>query len=301
MILCCGEALIDMLPRNSAEGEDCFAPHPGGAVFNTAVALGRLGAPSGFYSGISNDIFGTRLMEGLAASHVDSRYVSRSDAPTTLAFVTLNDGHAQYAFYDENTVGRMLSPHTLPSDPAQAYFFGGISLATEPCGKTYEALARQVAGTAPIMVDPNIRPSFISDEPAFRERLNVMLACADIIKVSDEDLEWITGNNDVEAFQAATAATAVLMTKGSKGVTVYTDYGATDVPAVKAQVVDTVGAGDTFNAGFLAGLHRAGALTIDTLDEAGPEVFSNAAELGVQAAAITVSRAGANPPWESEL
>src|SRR5690606_21050545 len=101
MILCCGEALIDMLPRETAEGESTFAPHVGGSVFNSALALGRLGTPVSFFSGLSDDLFGRKLREALAASHVDLGYARISDRPTTLAFVTLDRGQASYVFYDE--------------------------------------------------------------------------------------------------------------------------------------------------------------------------------------------------------
>ena len=127
MILSCGEALIDMLPRQSTEGEAAFAPYAGGAVFNTAIALGRLGVPSGFLSGVSTDLFGEVLTDTLAASKVDTSLLIRSGRPTTLAFVKLVAGQASYAFYDENTAGRMIAPADLPAIPASvsAMFFGG--------------------------------------------------------------------------------------------------------------------------------------------------------------------------------
>src|SRR6056297_1116438 len=136
MILCAGEALIDMLPRETAAGEPAFAPHAGGAVFNTAIALGRLGAETGFLSGLSSDMFGTILDDALLAAHVDASLAIRSDRPTTLAFVKLTDGHADYAFVDENTAGRMLREADMPPVPDRvgAMFFGGISLPVEPCG-----------------------------------------------------------------------------------------------------------------------------------------------------------------------
>ncbi len=136
MILCCGEALIDMLPRRTAAGEDAFAPFPGGSVFNTAVALGRLGAPAGLLAGLSTDLFGARLAAAAAASRVDTGLCPRSARPTTLAFVDLHDGQPRYAFYDEGTAGRMLDPAALPAlpDGVTALFFGGISLASELSG-----------------------------------------------------------------------------------------------------------------------------------------------------------------------
>jgi fructokinase len=296
MILCAGEALIDMLPRDGA-----FAPHAGGSVFNTAIALGRLGAPVQFFSGLSSDLFGDILRAELAASKVDSTPAHIADRPTTLAFVTLTDGHASYAFYDENTAGRMLIADNLPDTAADAVFFGGISLVVEPCAAAYTALMAQVAPTAVTMIDPNIRPSFITDEAAYRARLTQMFARADIIKTSDEDLEWITGGTDASVLFDGTDVQVILLTRGAEGVTVLTRDAAADVPAQKAQVVDTVGAGDTFSAGFLADLETAGLLTKSALSGASMDDLTRAAAFGARVAAITVARAGANPPWASEL
>lgn len=300
MILCCGEALIDMLPRQTTEGDNAFAPHAGGSVFNTAIALGRLGAPVQFFSGLSSDLFGDILREELARSGVDSRPAAIADRPTTLAFVTLTDGHASYAFYDESTAGRMLGADDLPRAEADALFFGGISLMVEPCGAAYEALMLREAAQRVTMIDPNIRPSFIRDEAAYRARLGRMLAAADIVKTSDEDLDWITGGTDAAALLDA-GARIVLLTRGAEGVTIVTRDGSVDVPAVKAQVVDTVGAGDTFSAGFLAQMQVDGLLTKEALPGATLEQLSTAARFGAKVAAITVSRAGANPPWASDL
>ena len=301
MILCCGEALIDMLPRETVAGENAFAPHAGGSVFNTAVALGRLGTPVQFFSGLSSDLFGDILRAQLSASHVDSSPAAISDRPTTLAFVTLTNGHASYAFYDENTAGRMLSEADLPKTNADALFFGGISLVVEPCGAAYEAMMLREAPQRLTMIDPNIRPSFITDETAYRTRLTRMMGAADIIKTSDEDLEWIVGDADANALLTSTGAQVILLTRGGDGVSIVTTNGTYDVPAEKAQVVDTVGAGDTFSAGFMAQLHNSGHLTKSGIKEATEADLRAAAAFGAKVAAITVSRAGANPPWASEL
>ena len=184
MILCCGEALIDMLPRETGAGEQAFAPYAGGAVFNTAIALGRLAAPSGYLGGLSKDLFGTILAETLTASNVDYSLCPRSGRPTTLAFVKLTDGQAKYAFYDENTAGRMLTADDLPAldDSVSALFFGGISLVSEPQADSYATLCAR-AGDLPVMIDPNIRPGFIADKARYRARLDRMLARADIVKI----------------------------------------------------------------------------------------------------------------------
>jgi fructokinase len=307
MILSCGEALIDMLPRTSTLGEACFAPYAGGAVFNTAIALGRLGAPSAFFSGVSNDMLGEILADGLAASRVDTRYLARSDRPTTVAFVKLVDGQASYAFYDEATAGRMLSTADLPDLPAEvsALFLGGISLVNDPAASTYEALQAREWQTRVTMVDPNVRPGFIAGkESEYRARIERMVARADIVKLSDEDLHWLEGPGELTALARTILARGpkvVFITEGARGARAVTRAQDIFVAAQKVAVVDTVGAGDTFNAGVLAALHRAGALTRAAVAGLSDATLTAALGLGTRAAAVTVSRAGANPPWASEL
>lgn len=305
MILCAGEALIDMLPRQSTDGLPAFAPHAGGAVFNTAIALGRLSADVQYYSGLSTDLFGDVLVDALKASKVDASPAHRSDQPTTLAFVKLVDGHATYAFYDENTAGRMLPISSLPKITADALFFGGISLAVTPCADTYEALLTREAASKVIMIDPNIRPSFIRDEAAFRARMTRIMALSDIIKLSDDDMAWLFPDEAPMDAGARLVADGIckimLITQGSEGVTAFSAHGSVQVAAQKAQVVDTVGAGDTFNAGVLASLSAAGVLTKAGIASLDKDALTKALEMGAKTAAITVSRAGANPPWASEL
>ncbi len=307
MILSCGEALIDMLPRTSTGGEACFAPYAGGAVFNTAIALGRLGVPSGFFSGVSGDMLGEILADTLTASQVDISLLARSDRPTTVAFVKLVNGQATYAFYDEGTAGRMLSEADLPVLPAavDALFLGGISLVNDPAASTYEALQAREAASRVTMIDPNIRPGFIAGkETAYRARIDRMIARADIVKLSDEDLHWLAGPGDPAALARGILAKgpkAVFITEGAQGARAVTARQDRFVAATKVAVVDTVGAGDTFNAGVLAALHQAGALTKAGVAALSDATLDAALRLGTRAAAVTVSRAGANPPWAREL
>ncbi len=307
MILGCGEALIDMLPRTATTGEAAFAPHAGGAVFNTAIALGRLGAPVGFFSGLSTDMLGEILADALAASDVDSRFLVRSDRPSTVAYVRLVDGQASYAFHDENSAGRMLSLADLPDLPAEVdtLFFGGISLVHDPAASTYAALQAREAARRVTMIDPNIRPGFIAGHEApYRARIEGMMARADIVKLSDEDLHWLMGPGDVVDLARQVLATGprlVFVTEGAAGARAVTARQSRFVPARTVIVADTVGAGDTFNAGVLCALHEAGALTKARLAALSDDEIDAALHLGVQAAAVTVSRAGANPPWRSEL
>jgi fructokinase len=303
MILCAGEALIDMLPRKTEDGEAAFAPYPGGSVFNTAIALARLETPVSFFTGLSDDLFGDRLAKVLTANGVDQSLIARAARPTTLAFVTLTGGNASYTFYDENTAGRMVSEADLPEvpDTCEAAFFGGISLAVEPCAEAYVALADRMSRAGRlIMLDPNIRPGFIADEDRYRARMERLLSLADVVKVSDEDLAWLMGDGDTGVLAEAMRARGpalVLVTQGAEGVTAHGGGDPVHHPTPKAEVVDTVGAGDTFNAGFLAGLSDGGCLSADAVRAGLSDAALRAAlDLGVRAAAVTVSRAGANPP-----
>jgi fructokinase len=306
MIVCCGEALIDMLPRVTKDGLPCYLPMNGGSIFNTAIALGRQGVPTGFYSGISTDFFGDSLKAGLEASHVDLRYVKFRDKPTTLAFVKLEQGQARYSFVDDNSAGRMLTKKDLPKlkKDVEALHFGSISLIPEPGGGTLEALMKREHKRRVICFDPNIRPSVIKDRKKYLKRVARCAAICDILKISDEDVKWVTGQSDFAGAAKKwlkAGAKLVVITKGSAGVEAFTKSFAVAQSSVVVNVVDTVGAGDTFTAGLLAALRRAGALSkkgIAGLDEA---TVKSCLGFAAKAAAITCSRPGADPPWAHEL
>ncbi len=306
MILCCGEALIDMLPRTTTEGEPAFASSVGGAVFNTAIALGRLGAPAGFFSGLSSDLFGGQFREALGASKVSSTYAHTSPRPTTLAFVRLDNGQATYTFYDENTAGRMLTIEDLPKlgVEIEAMLFGAISLISEPAGSAYEEFMRREHESRVMMLDPNIRPNFIPDKAKHLRRIREMMAMADIVKLSDEDLNWFDeagSHEDVVRNWLERGPKLIVVTHGSEGAVGYSQEHRVTVMPQKVKVVDTVGAGDTFNAGILASLHGQGLLTKAAIDSLSEDAIRKALSLGAKAAAVTVSRAGANPPWRHEI
>jgi len=305
MIICCGEALIDMLPRTTTEGEDAFSPYAGGSVFNTALALGRLGLKTGFFTGLSSDMFGDILRQALNESGVDHSYCATLDLHTTLAFVRLVNGQASYAFFDENTAGRMITEAHLPAlgDEVEALHFGAISLIPDPCGATYESLMRREHGSRVISLDPNIRPGFITDAARHRARIDRMIAMSDIVKMSDEDLEWF-GMPDMETAARTwlgQGPSLVVFTRGARGAIGFSREHTVEVDGVAVTVADTVGAGDTFNAGILASLKRDNVLTKQAMKTLSAEAIGNALRLGAKAAAITVSRPGANPPWASEI
>ena len=306
MIICCGEALIDFLPRKTADGAAAYQPFCGGSVYNTAIALGRLGVPVGLYTGLSTDFFGDMLREGLAASKVSLAHAKVWDRPSTLAFVKLAQGHARYSFFDDNSAGRMLTVRDLPKleKRVQALHFGSISLIPEPGGATLEALQTREAASRVISLDPNIRPGMIANRRAHMARLTRMIARADIVKVSDEDVAWMTGRDDARAAARKwlkLGAKLVVVTRGGKGVEAFTASYDLARPAHKVKVADTVGAGDTFTAGLLAALRAMKLLDKTKLARLGEADLSTALAFAARAAAITCSRPGADPPWAKEL
>jgi fructokinase len=308
MILCCGDALIDMIPTAGAPGRPAWAAYPGGAVFNTALALGRLEVPAGLLTGLSTDGFGAMLRGALEQAGVDCSLSVATDRKTTLAFVTLSDGHATYSFHDEGSALRMLRAAEVPPLPetVRALFFGGISLVSEPCGGAFEALQAREGADRVVMLDPNIRPSFVTDETAYRGRIDRMIARADIVKLSDEDLDWLAPADRplAERMRAICdrGPKVAIVTRGAAGALAVTRSGLEiAAPARAVSVVDTVGAGDTFNAGFLARLHDLDALDKAALDAPDDAVLRAALDQGVAAAAIVVTRAGAQPPSRDDL
>ena len=306
MIISCGEALIDFLPRTGADGSAVFQPAAGGSPFNVAIAVGRLGAKAGFFGGLSTDFFGDILRQALEGSGVDLSFVANVSRPTTLAFVKLENGDARYAFFDENSAGRMLTEADLPAFPktVAALHFGSFSLAAEPCGSALEALMRREQKDRVISLDPNIRPTLVRNREGYLARLDRLVAMADIARLSEEDLAWIAPDADFEALARrwlAHGARLVILTRGAEGATAISARHAVSVPGIAAKVVDTVGAGDTFTAGFLARLDALGLLTKKAVAALDRDRLTDVLTFSAKAAAITVSRAGANPPWLKEI
>lgn len=306
MILCCGEALIDFLPRKGLDGADVYQPYNGGSIYNTAIALGRLGAKVSYFGGLSSDFFGDSLVAGLKASCVDIKPAKIQALDTTLAFVKLSDGQARYVFVDAGSAGRMLTKKDLPklSKSVAALHFGSISLIPEPCGGTYEALMKRECKSRVICLDPNIRPTLTKDKRGHVARLNRLIAMADILKISDEDVTWMTGRDDLAKAARAwlkKGPKIVAITKGGDGVEIYTQAFSFHQAAPKVEVADTVGAGDTFTAGLLATLLQEGHLTKKALAAIREDDLRFAVDFAARAAAVTCTRPGANPPWANEM
>ncbi|MEU6387637.1 carbohydrate kinase [Streptomyces bauhiniae] len=300
MIVVAGEALIDLVPqgRGALAG---LRPALGGGPFNTAVALGRLGSPTAFASRTSHDAFGEALLDGLRQAGVDVSTVQRGPEPTTLAVATIDPGgSAAYSFYVEGTADRLFTtPAALP-EGTRAVSFGTCSLALEPGASAYEELMRSAAGQGLFTaLDPNIRAGLIPDADAYRERFRGWLPSVTLLKLSEEDAEWLGGT---PREWLAAGPSAVVVTRGGEGLSVFTADGAEHrVPGEKVDVVDTIGAGDTVNAALLHGLATLDALSARALAGLSPDTWRRLLGFAARAAAITCSRAGAEPPYAAEL
>ncbi|MGW3991524.1 carbohydrate kinase family protein [Streptomyces sp. NPDC004830] len=300
MIVVAGEALIDLVPQG-AGALAALQPALGGGPFNTAMALGRLDSPTAFCSRVSDDAFGEALLDRLRTTGVDVSSVQRGGEPTTLAVATLGeDGSAAYAFYVEGTADRLFTAPTALPPGTRAVSFGTCSLVLEPGASAYEELMRAAAAQGVFTaLDPNIRPGLIADPDAYRARFKSWLPSVSLLKLSAEDAEWLGGTPQE---WLASGPAAVVVTRGGAGLTAYTrDGGEYAVPGERVEVVDTIGAGDTVNAALLHGLAVRDALTDRGVTGLGEDGWTELLRFAARAAAVTCSRAGAEPPYAREL
>ena len=302
----CGEALID-LTHGTADAPMHYVGHEGGGPCNTAVALGRLGTRTGFLGRISNDRFGQALRAHMNQSGVDLRYVASSSEPSMLAVATISEaGNAEYAFYLDGTADVGLSADALPilADSVKALHFGTLALALEPVGSALVALATRESRRRLIALDPNVRMIAIRNVEAYRKRIEALVSLADVVKMSDADIAalWPAATIDDTAQRLFRSGPALLcVTRGGDGCTVFHQDQRSEVAAEKVAVVDTIGAGDTFNAGLLHDLMARGASSSDAITALSTNEIRDCVSFAVRAAAVTCSRAGANPPWAHEV
>lgn len=297
MITVVGEALIDLVisPDGSVEAK------LGGAPYNTARACGRLGAAIRFVGALSIDRFGELLTERLVADGVDVSSAPRVDVPTTLAAAELDEtGTATYRFYIDGTSAGQLTT-AAGGGAGDVLFTGGLALVLEPMATTVEqSLADAVPGRL-VMVDVNCRPLVIANRDAYAERIARVVRYADIVKVSDEDLAYLApGDEPAAAAQRLLEAgpSAVLVTAGGEGVHVLTADHHELVAVEPVDVVDTIGAGDSFGAGFVTWLVDNG-VDRAALGDAG--ILRRAVGAANCVAGIVVTRRGSDPPWRDEL
>lgn len=303
-----GEALVDLIIDGSST-----EAHVGGGPFNTARALARLGVSTSFLGRVSSDVFGRRIQAALVADGVHAEAVIATEDPTTLALAELSNGSASYRFYldgtsvpgcDQQMAASAVSKAIVAHGPIEVLHVGTLAMVLEPFASATESLVMAASPSTLVFADPNIRAAVIRDPEAVRARIERILGRANVVKVSDDDLRWMdpsSGESDA-ALRAAAARilglgpSVVFLTRGGDGVTVLTADGSVDIPAAVVKVVDTVGAGDTFSAGVLAWWLANERPSLGSL-----AVAEAAARHGVRAAGVTVSRAGANPPWAHEL
>lgn len=294
-----GEALTDIV----VETDGTRTEHPGGSPLNVAIALGRLGHESLLLTRIGEDARGAEIAAHLERSRVELVPGSVGPEPTSTAEAVLDaTGAAAYAF------DLSWDPHPA-QEPAgfRALHTSSIAAVLEPGARLIRELVARARATATISYDPNARPSLMGDAARSRALIEEMIAQADVVKASDEDVEWLYGSEDVEDVVASwreLGPSLTVLTRGGSGSVGFAAGGRVQVAPQKVSVVDTVGAGDTFSAGILDALAHRDLLGADRREQLRALPADDLAAILRRAsalAAVTVSRAGANPPWAHEL
>jgi fructokinase len=307
MLLSCGDALVDFLPVTSVDGRDAAVPVAGGSCLNIAVGMARLGAPAGFVGGISTDLFGRIIADHALGSRVDLRYATRSEHQTTLAFVRHVGGEPQYAFYDEATASGNWTYRqgSIPFDAVEAIHVGSTTLTNDKGAAQALAMIEDTAGATTVSFDPNCRPNLVSDKPRYVKQMDAFAATADIVRMSDVDFEFLYGGGDYsEKVKSLIAAgtSLVVVTRGIRGAQAWhRAAGPVQVEAPATDVVDTIGAGDSFQAALLFALRAIGRIRRGALAQMDAGELDRVLSFAAGCAAVTCSRAGANPPRHSDV
>lgn len=304
MFVVCGEALFDLFATEGAGGL-AFDARIGGSPFNVAVGLSRLGQPAALLTGLSTDTLGRRLLAALEAEGVATGYIQRMPNPTTLSVVDLGpDGSPAYAFYGAGAADRSLEAAPPLAEDATGLHFGSYALVVEPVGAALLALARREARRRLITLDPNVRPTVEPDLALWRARVADFAAAADLIKVSEEDLEILYPGRAAAAIAAdwrAAGAAIVVVTRGERGAVAHGAFGVVETPGVAVDVADAVGAGDTFQAALISALAETGHASRAALEAMDAAAVARVLGFAARAAAITCGRRGADLPRRSEL
>jgi fructokinase len=307
MLLSCGDALVDFLPVKAVDGRDAAVPVAGGSCLNIAVGMARLGAPTGFVGGISTDLFGRIVADHALTSQVDLRYATRSEHQTTLAFVRHAGGEPQYAFYDEATASREWTYRrgSIPFDEIEAIHVGSTTLANDEGAAQALALIEDAGGSTTISFDPNCRPNLVKHKARYVDQMEAFAAAADVVRMSDVDFEFLYGGRDHagKARSLIDAGTGlVVVTRGIKGAQAWhREAGAIEVEAQVVELVDTIGAGDSFQAALLFALRAIGRIRSAALAQMNSDELRRALSFASSCAAYTCGRAGADPPRQSDV
>jgi fructokinase len=287
-----GEALMDLIPIMGGDR----VPMVGGGPANTAKAVARLGYSTYFIGGISSDAYGKAIEEELWRSGVDLSLVYRGDELTALAIATIDDnGFAKYEFELEGTASFAFDGSWLPVGEPEVIHVGSVATLIEP-GAT-ELLKWVSSKSVPVIFDPNVRPSIERNWDIYRAAVERWIDVATIVKLSEDDLNWLYGSGEKEVIEAwlKRGVSIVVLTRAEKGLRAYSKEFVVEVPAEPVNLVDSVGAGDTIGAVLVEGL-----LAYGVAGMVG-ETLKSVLERAAKAAAITCSRAGANPPTREEL
>ena len=294
----CGEVLIDLIPGS----DGMRVAHVGGGPANTAKALARLGHDVQFIDGISSDQYGQMSRKELLDDEVKLDLALKSDKPTCTAEVTLAaDGSGSYVFKIDGTATFDFSHSWLP-DPSRykphVLHIGTLVTVIEPGADVLYDWAIRVAEFAPIVYDPNIRPSVMGDRDRYQASVEKWVAISSVIKVSDDDVEWLYPGESIESVAQrwiSDGAALVVITRGINGLLGVSAGGSVEVPGVKIEVADTVGAGDTVGAIIVEAMIEKGILNLTD------DVLKATLHRAAVAAGITCSRKGAQPPYKHEL
>ncbi|MBC7393738.1 MAG: carbohydrate kinase, partial [Variovorax sp.] len=271
MFVVCGEALMDVYAGESTPTGLSFDARIGGSPFNVAVGLARLGRPVALLTGLSTDSAGERLLTALQDEQVDTSLLLRSDAPSTLSVISLDaHGVPRYAFHGTGAADRQITLDTLPALPptTRVLQFGSYALVVEPVGSALLALAAREHAQRLIAYDPNVRLNVEPDLSRWRAVVEQMVALSHFVKVSDEDLALLYPRETPEQVAArwiAVGVSLVTVTRGGRGASSWTRNAKVDVPSLPVKVVDTVGAGDTFQAALLSWLDEQDKLSASTM------------------------------------
>lgn len=302
--LVCGEALIDLIKQQDSS----WIAHNGGGPMNTAKALAQLGLPTQFLGRISKDNFGQNLLTELASYDVGVKHVVAAPEPTSLAAVEVDSGGAaSYSFYLNETSNFNWQANELPTDVSmyQAIHIGTLALVMPPGDAVLFDWLKNLQNAPIVMIDLNVRPSVISDKTHYSEKLAPWIAQANILKVSEDDLDFLYPNQGWQEVAHQLLATfklsLIAVTLGSGGAALVTPKIIVFENAPAVQVIDTVGAGDTFSAGLLFKLYEYGALDHQTLEILSNEDLQASLHFAVNAAALSCTKTGAVPPTRAEV
>ena len=307
-ILVAGEGLIDFLPIKECREGMAFLAKPGGSPLNVAVGLSRLGVKTGFLGKLSFDPFGELLFSYLSENGVDLTFLARGNEPTALSFVHLESGgEPRFSFYGCGTADASLTweevPDKLP-ESIKAFHLGSLAMVREPCATALAQLLEREYRTRLISFDPNIRPEQMSNQREYQKKFSRWLPMIDLLKLSQLDLNYISPNapeQEVVQNWLSQGPKAIIVTLGRGGARGYTRSASVEVKAQPVKVVDSVGAGDAFTAGFLAALYYLGRLDKRGIENLDNQTLERALRFAIRAAALTCTRIGADPPRLSEL